>query len=160
MQDEMTSKSDTCVQGSNILSRPHRMEKGKTREPHGRAHGFMLLEVMIAFVIATLALSAMIGVAAGSLRASLIAARYNEATVRAQSRLAEAINGGTLMPGEWEGSDGGGYRWRITVAPAAGDSAVPLALYAVSISISWREGGRTRDVRLDTERIGEITRPP
>jgi general secretion pathway protein I len=129
--------------------------------------GFTLLEVLIAFVIATLAISVMIGVAAGSLQASRTAARYNEAVVRAQSRLAEAVTGGALVPGEREGDDGGGYHWRVRVTQSAGavvrptdPSASGLTLYAVTVWIIWHEGARTRDVRLDSEHIGQAIRAP
>ena len=135
--------------------------------PISKDQGFTLLEVLIAFVIATLAIGVMIGVAAGSLQGSRTAARYNEAVVRAQSRMAEAVTAGALQPGEREGDDGGGYRWRIKVtqamgvdAPAADQSSPPMTLYAVSVWISWHDGSQTRDVRLDTEHIGQAMRAP
>jgi len=135
--------------------------------PASGASGFMLLEVLIAFAIATLALGVMIGAAAGALRATQTAAHVTEATVRAQSRLAEAVNGGKLIPGEWEGADGGIYRWRVRVTQTAGAAPQPAdsaaaaqRLYAVSVWIAWRDGGRSRDVRLDTEAIGEAIHTP
>lgn len=137
------------------------------RQPIGRQGGFMMLEVLIAFVIATLALGVIIGAATGSLHATQIAARYQEATLRAQSRLAEAVNGGVLTPGDREGADGGGYRWhvRVTLAPGAevrpvSDGALPETLYAVTVWITWRDGTGTREVRLDTERIGPSIQTP
>ena len=127
----------------------------------------MLLEVLIAFLIATLALGVIIGASTASLRAAQLAARYDEATVRAQSRLAEAVSGGTLPPGEREGSDGGGYRWRVRVTQAAGETPhapeagmAPETLYAITVWITWRDGPATRDVRLDTERIGPPVQAP
>ena len=72
--------------------------------------GFTLLEVMIAFLIASLALGAIAAGVSTALQASRTASRYEEATVRAQSRLEETVHGGRLMPGQWEGDDGGGYR--------------------------------------------------
>jgi general secretion pathway protein I len=95
--------------------------------------------------------------------------------VRARSHLAMVTNGGALMPGNWDGDDGGGYRWHIHIVPIAGAagggaSAAPVSpsagvpsgrpvplivLYAVSVWISWTEGDRTREVRLDTEQIGQ-----
>lgn len=130
-----------------------------SRDSLGDTRGFMLLEVLVAFVIAILALGVMIGAAAGGLQASRTAARYAEATVRAQSRLTEAINAGMLLPGQWEGPDGAGYLWRVRVMPATATApsmgpGQPLMLYDVTVWISWREGRRTRDVRLDTEHIG------
>jgi general secretion pathway protein I len=128
----------------------------------GREHGFTLLEVLIAFVIAAIALGVMFKVAVGSLQASRASSRYEEAVVRARSHLAMATHGGSLMPGEWSGDDGGGYQWHIHVTPLArtavtsgGSSSTPLELYAVSVWITWSDGSTTREVRLDTEQIGE-----
>ena len=82
--------------------------------------------------------------------------------VRAKSHLAMATDGGSLMPGNWAGDDGEGYRWQIHVTPISqaaaepnGGSPVPIVLYDVSVSITWSEGDHTREVRLDTEQIGQ-----
>ena len=137
------------------------------------ARGFTLLEVLVAFVIAALALGVMFQVSGDALTASQRAARYEEALVRARSHLAMATDGGSLMPGNWDGDDGGGYRWHIHVVPVAGaattaatptatPAATPtgrptplLVLYAVSVWVTWTEGDKTRQVRLDTEQIGQ-----
>jgi general secretion pathway protein I len=124
--------------------------------------GFTLLEVLIAFVIAALALGVMFNVAVDALKSTAISARYEEAVVRARSHLAMATKGGSLMPGDWSGDDGDGYRWRIHVVPVSetttrttGGPAVPLVLYAVSVSITWTDNDHTRQVQLDTEQIGQ-----
>jgi general secretion pathway protein I len=125
--------------------------------------GFTLLEALIAFAIAALALGVLLEVAVGGLRASQTAARFDDAVVRARSHLAMATDGGSLMPGDWQGDDGGGYRWHLHVATVAqsaahaddADAAVPLALYVVTVWISWSDGDRTREVRLDTDQIGQ-----
>jgi general secretion pathway protein I len=126
------------------------------------ARGFTLLEVLIAFVIAALALGVMFQAAVGALRASHTAAQYDEAVARARSHLAMATNGGALMPGDWNGDDGGGYHWRLHVAPiasttahAAAGSSVPLVLYSVSVTVSWPDGDQSREVRLVSEQIGQ-----
>jgi general secretion pathway protein I len=123
--------------------------------------GFTLLEVLIAFVIAALALGVMFKVAVDALRSTVISARYEEAVVRARSHLAMVTKGGSLMPGDWSGDDGDGYRWHIHVVPMPGVSTrgtsgppAPLVLYAVSVSITWTDNDQTRQVQLDTEQIG------
>jgi general secretion pathway protein I len=125
------------------------------------ARGFTLLEVLIAFVIAALALGVMFQAAVGALRASHTAAQYDEAVARARSHLAMATNGGALMPGDWNGDDGGGYHWHLHVVPIASTTAhpaagspVPLVLYSVSVTVSWPDGDQSREVRLVSEQIG------
>lgn len=123
--------------------------------------GFTLLEVMVAFIIAALALAALTQGAAGGLRSTRIAAHEQEAISRARSRL--ALLDIALRPGEQRGDDGGGFLWRVQVSPIAeGGPPRPTdppragraILYQVLVSISWRLDGGERSVTLATERLG------
>jgi general secretion pathway protein I len=124
--------------------------------------GFMLLEVLIAFAIAALAVTVLFRAAHDGLRAAAVAGRYEEALVRARSHLAAL--GIAVAAMDTQGEDGGGFHWHARVAPigsavtgpdAIGDvPAIRATLYSVSVVVSWREGGRTRAVELDSERLG------
>lgn len=114
--------------------------------------GFTLLEVLVAFVIAALALGVLFHGSLGGLRTAQVAGRYEEAVTRAQSHLA-ALTAGSLTPGDRQGEDGNGFHWRVRVAPVALAATGSSALYAVNVSISWMDGSR-RSVELDSERIG------
>jgi general secretion pathway protein I len=132
--------------------------------------GFTLLEVLVAFIIAALALGELFSVAAADLRSVAVAGRYEEALSRARSHLAATGLGGTLAPGEQQGEDGGGYHWVVRTSQVAvgalPDSGASLpapqaprpALYVVAASVSWREGGQARSVRLTTERVAPAAR--
>ena len=123
--------------------------------------GFTLIEVMVAFVIVALSLGALTQGALGGLRSSRISGHYQEAVSRARSRLATLGHGVALRPGEQEGDDGGGFRWRtrvtqfaVTAAPQADGVQTPrVALYDVSVGVSWRMDGGTREVVLESRRL-------
>lgn len=121
--------------------------------------GFTLLEVLVAFAIAALALAVLFQGALGGLRSANTAAAYEEAVSRARSRLAMLGHGIALVPGDLQGDDGGGYHWRIRIAPISATAAAaagrvpPLELYSVSVAVSWKADGREREVRLDNERV-------
>ncbi len=131
----------------------------------------MLLEVMIAFLIAALALGVVTQAVLTELRSSLVTSRYEQALSHARSRLVIARHGSPLTPEDLRGDDGGGFRWRLLVTPIASTPVRPfgsggsrqapdftITLYALTVWIVWFDAGAQRSVRLDTEQIGQQAR--
>jgi general secretion pathway protein I len=124
--------------------------------------GFTLLEVVVAVAIAGLALVGMFQAGSAGLFAVDTAARAEEALQRAQSHLAAVGRDAALIEGDASGDDGGGYRWRLQVQPAAqrqgvgADGVTPqnTTLFSVEIAISWQSRGHQRAVVLRTLRLG------
>jgi prepilin-type N-terminal cleavage/methylation domain-containing protein len=129
-----------------------------------RQRGFSLLEVLIALIIAGLALATLFRAAGESIHGTAVAARYQEAVSRARSRL-DAV-GASLQTAEQSGDDGGGFHWRTLARPlastgkldsggrpTASTDALVVSLYAVTVWVTWREGPRTRTLRLDSQRL-------
>ena len=139
------------------------MRLRRNRKPSG----FTLLEVLISFIIAGLALALLFRGGIQGLQAANIARRYAEAVSRAQSHLAASSVGDGLTAGDRQGDEDHGFHWRVRIAPLAVAAPDPLArsgsllaLYAVSAAESWAENGRTRLVQLDTEVAGAAPAPP
>ena len=124
------------------------------RRPGGAA-GFSLLEVLIAFMIAGLALAAVSAALVSGTSSLRFSAHVTEAVSRARSHLESAAR--IIQPGEQSGDDGGGFAWRTETravnATGSPDGGVALVLYRVSVDISWRLDGGQRHVRLDTMRL-------
>ncbi|HXP97605.1 MAG TPA: prepilin-type N-terminal cleavage/methylation domain-containing protein [Telmatospirillum sp.] len=120
-----------------------------------RQSGFTLLEVLVALAIAGLALVVMSEAATSGFLATKTAAGYQEALSRAKSHMAALSGDGTLIPGQAEGDDGGGYRWRYHVTEV-GRQKQPagLALYEIEVGVAWSAGGHRREVVLRTEQVG------
>ncbi len=118
--------------------------------------GFTLLEALIAFAIAALALAALLQGALTGLRATQAATRTEEALARARSRLA-ALGATPIAPTDRRGDDGGGFAWRLRVVPAATSGG--LTLFNVTVVVGWRDGGTPREVRLETQRLGPAAGP-
>jgi general secretion pathway protein I len=126
--------------------------------------GFTLLEVVVALIIAGMAAIALFEAVGSGLHATMTASMYDQAIVRAKSRLAAATQGTRLTPLDQRGDDGGGFQWRMRVAPVASamlrpvgrpsDAAFPVVLYGVTVWVGWTDGGTQRQVRLDTEEVG------
>lgn len=126
--------------------------------------GFTLIEVLIAFLIAAMAVAALAHTTTGAVTASRVAGRYDEAVARAQSRLA-ALSASPLANSDREGDEGGGFHWHVRVAlaesanPASRFRAVPrnaITLYRIIVTISWIEAGQSRAVQLDSARLGPV----
>lgn len=147
--------------------------------------GFTLLEVLVAFVIAALALGVLFEGAVEGIRSTRIADRTQEAMSRAQSHLATVGHGVALAPSSQEGEDGSGFHWSLRIvllqsaaigssggsgngpgggfgnggAGSAGKQAPRATLYAVQVTESWSDeaaaGDHTRSVTLRTERLGQ-----
>ena len=126
--------------------------------------GFSLLEVLIALVIAGMAMGVVFRAGAESVQATAVAARYQDAVSRARSHLDAA--GAAPAAGEQSGEEGGGFRWRTQVRavgstaksdaagrPDTGAGTLTVTLYAVTAWVTWHEGSRNRQVRLDTQRL-------
>jgi general secretion pathway protein I len=132
---------------------------------HRSAAGLTLLEVVVALTIAGLALVGMFEAGGTGLFAADTAARVEEAVERAQSHLAAVGRNAALTAGQFTDDDGGGFRWRLSVTPAAtrqmpgpdGVSMSNVTLFAVTVEVSWRDRGRERRVVLKTLRLGSAT---
>ncbi len=128
-------------------------------------NGFTLLEVLIAFIIAALALGVMFEAALGGLRATESASHFEEALSLARSHLASV--GSTPLAGrELSGDDGRGFHWALRIRPV-GTVTLPrdadedpsqgpqaqATLYAVSVTETWKGDGGERQVHLDSARL-------
>jgi len=124
------------------------------------ARGFTLLEVVVALAITGLALVGLFRAGSGGVLAVDAAGRVNQAIERAQSHLAALGRITTITPGETEGDDGGGYRWRVRARPLTAwqigsrSAGATVTLFEVEIEISWKAGGGHRSVVLSSRRLG------
>ena len=131
----------------------------------GRERGFTLLEVLVAFVIAALALGVMFDAVLGGLRSTQTASQYQEAVSLARSHIA-SVRAADLVGREFQGDDGRGFHWHMRIAPAGtvtlardpnadpGQTAAQQAtLYAISVVETWKGDTGERQVRLDTRRL-------
>src|SRR5579875_2870248 len=98
----------------------------------GRAAGFTLLEVMVAFLIAALAAVVLYRSGFSGAAETAAGALYEEATLRAQSRLASIGTLTALQPEHLSGADGGGFRWEVVITERG--RAPRLGLYAVRVT--------------------------
>jgi len=128
--------------------------------------GFTLLEVLIAFVVAALAIGVLYGGTVTGLDATAISARYDEAVSLARSHLDPIGHGAAIALQETSGADGDGFTWHLRIRQA-GSRALQLSdqdrsndikpasavLFDIVVTESWKVGGQERHVTLATRRL-------
>ena len=127
-----------------------------------RDSGFTLLEALIAFAIAALALAALLPMTFDSAARSERATATRVAVMHAESKLAAIGRELPLAPGETSGSIDNRYRWSARIEPAAlGPSAdgPGFESYDVLVRVLWGDAKNPRSVILRTLRIGPKRAP-
>jgi general secretion pathway protein I len=117
--------------------------------------GFSLLEVLVAFIILSLALGVLMRIFSGGLGNIGAAEQYSRAVAIAESRLAVVGVEAPLEAGQSAGEAENGYRWQTTVqrfdsgtAPVE-NAAEALSLYRVEVLVNWDDEATTaRGIRL------------
>jgi general secretion pathway protein I len=131
-----------------------------------RQAGFTLIEVLVAFVIAALAMGALYAGTVGGLNATQVAGKYDEAISLARSHLAAIGRGEPIAIQERSGVDGEGFTWHLRIRKHASRTLTlsdqdrandvkpaTAILYDVIVTESWSAGGRSRQVTLATRRF-------
>lgn len=139
-------------------------------EPRRRAGGFTLIEVLAAFAIAAISLTAATIAIVQGLGLSRLGEQTQSALALARSRLAVAAAQEGLLPGASEGREGG-FAWRLVVSPAGeatadgplyrrldfdarlAATAPRMALMRIEVVVAWNGPRAPREVRLQTLRL-------
>lgn len=131
-----------------------------------RAHGFSLIEVLVAFVILALVATALFNLFSASLNNVAAAEEWSRALTIAESRLEAAAAAQPLKEGSERGnSQDGRVQWEATVAPYVpaevdpelerASEALAMRLYRISVEVTYRGGdGKPRTLALSTVRMG------
>ena len=111
-----------------------------------RRGGFTLIEVLVAFAILVLALTALLRVFSTGLDSIGVAERYASATMLARSVLDEIGAEIPLVADELSGDAGDGFTWNVQIARSAViapnvDTDSWLVPYDVAVTVTWEGGG-------------------
>ena len=126
---------------------------------HSKCRGMTLIEVLVAFVVLSVTMAAIMQIFTGGMRNARMSDSYSRAVFLAESRLAAVGVERPLVAGEDNGRVGQDLQWRVSVFPvddagAADRQLLPVRLYQVQVKVGWAEDGRDRQVVLDSFRLG------
>lgn len=139
------------------------MNRRRTSAFRRSEQGFALMEVLIAFTVATIVMGSLAYGIGAAIRSDVWAESTRQQVRLARSRLEAAGVEQPLRPGTFEG-EANGFRWRLTtsaarLAPslASGDqkgaSRSMLQLYWVEVAVT---NGSGTEVRLATSKVAKV----
>ena len=123
-----------------------------------RSSGFSLLEVLVAFAVLSISLTAILSIYSAVFRSSGAAQSYMVATQLVEAKLKEIIVSNEQPIGMEGGTLAEQYTWRATVRALDWRNSSdlgehPLEPFEVSVRVSWTEAGRDHEVSLSTVRL-------
>jgi general secretion pathway protein I len=120
-----------------------------------RGRGFSLLEVLIAFAIAALALGMLYRIMGGSARQTVTLSQHERAMLLAESLLAAYDSVPEQGLDEGEGAQNSSFDWRVRSQPyptPANNASQAPRLHEVQVSVQWLDGDAPRTFELSTLR--------
>jgi general secretion pathway protein I len=126
-----------------------------------RQQGFTLIEVLVAFMILTLALTVIFRIFSGGLRNLELSADYTRAALVAESQLAAAGVSIPLEPGETSGEVDDSFSWQRviqTYQPWEKEKELSTAMqgYRVTVNVDWERAGQKRRLTLSSIRLRKV----
>jgi general secretion pathway protein I len=111
---------------------------------NARNTGFTLIEIVVAFAIAALSITALMRIFSNALDITHRAGGVTQATLIAQSKLAAVGGAIPLLDGSQSGDDvGGAYRWELTISsfepPIIASPDAPVALAPLTLPLEMKQ---------------------
>ena len=123
--------------------------------------GFILIDVLVAFLIASLTLGVLFQAASQRSRAVLSLGDQGQAELLASSKLTEIGVVEPLRQGKTSGAFDERFRWLVEVTNVdqelASTNSSNLNAFKVEITIDWTRGSRSHSLSLATLRIAPKT---
>jgi prepilin-type N-terminal cleavage/methylation domain-containing protein len=125
-----------------------------TRRDRSASAGFTLIEILVAFTIATTSLGLLYQIHANSTATILLSQDYQQATELAQSLVVDLAATKRSVSFTEHGVAADKYRWTVRAAELTpgsnGAERAPFRLRDVSVVVSWRARDKERHVSLHT----------
>lgn len=139
-----------------------RREGGSARE--ASAAGFSLIEVITAFIIASICLTLVFRVVGQTSAAQQRLSDQLQAAALAQTKLAEIGVTEPLKIGQSEGAFDDIYSWRLNISAShrllEAHAETPIVAMKVHLTVGWQRDGQAHEIELNTLRLKSLRGDP
>lgn len=121
--------------------------------------GFTLMEVLVAMMVLAVCMTLIMGLFSGGLKSAGLSDQYSRAVFHAQAKMEEMLLTRELVDGVLEGEFEDGFAWKVRilwVQPDEDAPELPFDTFKITVTVSWREGEREREVTLSTLHHAEM----
>lgn len=127
-------------------------EQKKLPFPKTVCKGFTLLEVLVALVLLSISLVAILELFSVNLRGIAKADDYSNAVILAESKMREILDDDELDEKTWSESTDDGYRIDAVVSSTAPERTenLQIRLLEINLTVSWIKNARTQAFNLKT----------
>lgn len=127
-----------------------------TRGDHCR--GFTLIEILVATMILSIALTVIMQLFSGGLRSARLSQDYTRGVFHAREKMEEILLADDVSTEAADGVFDDGYRWQTGVElvdTKEGEATEPLPVdtYLVTVRVSWPSGVREKKFELNTLKL-------
>ena len=118
---------------------------------HNCHRGFSLIEILVAFSIAAVALAIMFQIYSRGTRAAILGQEYTEAIAIAESRLDESGTLLSLNQPEYEGTELNKYTWKVRIDDYDADNSIDsISLKTIQVAVYWKSAGGNHQISLQS----------
>ena len=118
--------------------------------------GFTLIEVLVAFVILSIAVATLLVAFSGGVRNSALTRDYTKAVIIAESQLSQSgINQPFSGDATLEGTQGKFY-WQESVTPLETAINDDWQLFEVTVAVSWKTFNGQRSLEVSSLKWGKV----
>ena len=120
--------------------------------------GFTLIEILVATMVLAIALTVIMQLFSGGLRAARLSEDYSAGVFHAREKMDEILLADDISNASGEGSFEDGYRWQAAVRLIDEEAAedveqLPVVTYEVTVRVSWPVGEREKSFEVQTLKL-------
>ena len=120
--------------------------------------GFTLIEILVATMVLAIALTVIMQLFSGGLRAARLSQDYSAAVFHAREKMDEILLADDVSNASGEGSFDDGYRWEAAVQLIDQEETedveqLPVVTYEVTVRVIWPVGEREKSFEVQTLKL-------